>query len=460
MSLEKIYSREKNKFLFKIVFIVIIIIITLSFTSNILFTTTTTPTKTTITSTTPLPILPPSFDSEEKFLTYLPHDEFHHQRQALMNAIMLSYITNRTLIIPPILIYYVPRATTFYPLYNALNTVIKAKKYREEHCYKDDMNDGNDVNVYSTHSFCDNTIYSKYNDFTMLNWDQLFDFNELKKHVKIVNRGYDFSLESLKYNFNIGENDTYLLIENRTFELEFFDNNKSIRKINEDFKKKFFISDLLKVDKKLLHLSSLFSFDKIVLEKKENIKFRQFIHNKLMINDSKILNISEKIIKLLGGKGNYIGIHIRVRGGIFRVNEVSNVGLIYGKLMKYLLKSNLLKNSTNLLFNYSLKECLEYKLPTIYIATDTGEPRQRFSKFYNSIPCVFTLYDFSKVLQDFGNGKLTSDYDEDIELRSFYGPIIDLLVTSHGKTFFGTPKSAFSTAASELNNLYNGKNAI
>jgi hypothetical protein len=49
---------------------------------------------------------------------------------------------------------------------------------------------------------------------------------------------------------------------------------------------------------------------------------------------------------------------------------------------------------------------------------------------------------------------------QDIDLTKFYIPIIDLLISAHGKIFIGTRKSTFSKMANELNNLYNGKNAI
>src|SRR4051795_441294 len=40
--------------------------------------------------------------NNEKFLTYLPHSQFHNQLVELKNAFVLAYLTNRTLIIPPI----------------------------------------------------------------------------------------------------------------------------------------------------------------------------------------------------------------------------------------------------------------------------------------------------------------------------------------------------------------------
>jgi hypothetical protein len=125
--------------------------------------------------------------------------------------------------------------------------------------------------------------------------------------------------------------------------------------------------------------------------------------------------------------------------------------------MKHLLKLDLLKHSKKFL-NYNLKGCLKYNLPIIYIATDSFNPRNDFSKFYDNIPCIFTLFDFTKDLKNFG--KISSDFDEDIDLKKFYIPIIDLLVSAHGNFFIGTPKSTFSKMAIEVNNLYNGKNAI
>ncbi|GBB94011.1 hypothetical protein RclHR1_22720001 [Rhizophagus clarus] len=438
---------NRTKFLFKIIFIIIIIITILSFSTEILFI----PTSNNI--TTPITVLPPSFNSsEEKFLTYLPHSGFHNQHDAFINAIMLSYLTNRTLIMPPILTNYYPPWSTFHSLYNALNKSVIAKKYRKEHCYI--KNDGNGENI---DNFCDNNKYSKYDNFTMLNWDQLFDLSELKKHVKMVDRGYDFSLDNLISDFNVGENDTYLFIEDKRFEFEFFDNDNSTRQIHEDFEKKFLISDLIKIDKKLLHFASLFHINRIVLENQHNIEFRHLIHNTLIINNSKLLNIANGIIKKLGDKGNYIGLHIRIGDGIYIDEAEDNKILIFNELMNYLLESGLLRNSKKF-FKYNLKECVSHNLPIIYLATDANDPRKNLYKFYKNIPCVFTLMDFSKDLENFGN--IPSDFDEDTNLKSFYVPIVDLLVTAYGNFFIGTPKSTFSMAAVEINNLYHGKNAL
>ncbi|GES82089.1 CigA protein [Rhizophagus clarus] len=253
----------------------------------------------------------------------------------------------------------------------------------------------------------------------MINWEETFDLSELKQYVRIINRGYDFSLDNLKKNLNINDedDDIYLFIETEQYEYEFFDKEESKQGLGK-FKKKYFMSDLLKIEKKLLHFTSLFSHYKIVLEKDENKKFRQLIHNKLIINNINLLNITNKIAKKLGGKGNYFGLHIRVGDD----------------------------------------ECLKNNLPIIYIATDSDDPKNLFSKFYNNLPCIFTLFDFTKELDILDH--LSSDYDENVGLSNFYIPLIDLLITAHGKIFIGTEGSTFSRMAYEVHNLYNGENAM
>ena len=137
---------------------------------------------------------------EEKFISYLPHSGFHNQHGSLMNAIMLAYLTNRTLIVPPVLVYYFPPSYQFYHLYDNLKEILNIKSYRTNHCMKKSKND--DADDYIDGSYC-RKRYSKYDKFTMLNWDQIFDLSQVKKYVRIVNRGFDeFSLDLFQKKFH------------------------------------------------------------------------------------------------------------------------------------------------------------------------------------------------------------------------------------------------------------------
>ncbi|CAG8605103.1 10433_t:CDS:2 [Funneliformis caledonium] len=405
------------------------------------------------------PTTKPSLDSpscDERFLTYLPHSGFHNQHGSLMNAMLLSYITNRTLIIPPILIYYINPYKPYNTLYELLNKTVTIKKYRMTHC--------TNVTIENESSDDDDDLcseeYSEYDKFTMLDWEQLFDFSEIKKYIKIVHRGYDFSLDTLLEQFSTSKNETFFIVESQHYDFRYFDNDHSEEGL-ERFKKKIFTSDLLKIDKKLLHFHSLFSHYRIVLEQPKNIHFNHLIHSNFMINNLKLLNISNKIMQILGGKGFYFGLHVRVGDGSFQNRLNENLKFINDELKKFLKNNTIPSLDTSYLNSnekkkeystYSLQECLAHNLPIIYIATDAKKPIKTLKFLYDRFPCIFTLFDFNTDLKEFG--KTSSDFAPNIDLLKFYIPIIDYLIVSYGGVFIGTVNSTFSRMAYEVHDLY------
>ena len=404
-----------------------------------------------------------TFDNEEKYLTYLPHSGFHNQRVSFMNALMLSYLTNRTLIIPPILVYRYPYNDPVYELYDKINEIIKIKKYRKDHCKNNSMDD-NEKNS----TFCKEE-YSKDDKFTMINVDQVFDFSEIKKHVRTVNRGYEITLDSLLRNFNFSQNDTRFFIENsevHRYDIRIYDTDNSTEPLY-DYGTKLLLSDLLKIDKKLLHFGSLFNPTykkptndsklfynpyRIVLDRKENVKFHRFIRDNLMINNSKVLNVSDRIIHELGREGSYSGLHIRVGDEWYLSNKSITTNEKYDSLMKELQKMNIKIRRKKKFFSYNLKNCLKNNLTIVFISTDSNNPRKDFKIFYRNIPCVFTLFDFEKELKILDNS--FSDYDKNIDLKNFYTSLVDLLTAAYGKIFIGTERSTFSDMAYEIHRLH------
>ncbi|CAI2179328.1 5387_t:CDS:2 [Funneliformis geosporum] len=405
------------------------------------------------------PTTKPSLDSptyDEKFLTYLPHSGFHNQHGSLMNAMMLSYITNRTLILPPILIYHTIPYQPSDILYDSLNKTVTIKKYRMNHCTNVSAeNESSDVDD----DLCSQK-YSKYDKLTMLNWEHLLDFSEIKKYIKLVHRGYDFNFDTLLEQFSTSKSETFFIVESKHYKFRFFDNDHSEEGLDR-FKKKFFTSDLLKIDEKLLHFYSLFSHYKIVLEQPKNIHFYNIIHNTFMVNNPKLLNTSNEVMQKLGGKGSYFGLHVRVGEAKFRFQEKENLKFINDELKKFLKNNTIPYLDTSYLnkskkeeeyFAYSLQECLAHNLPVIYIATDSKNPFKELKLLYDKYLCIFTLFDFKTDLEDIG--KTSSDFDPNIDLLNFYIPLIDLLTVSYGGVFIGTIDSTFSRMAYELHDLY------
>src|SRR5581483_8200786 len=127
---------------------------------------------------------------DEKFLTYLPHSQFGNQLVELQNAIVLAYLTNRTLIVPSILRFKpggpkIPYSF-FYNLYSKLNSFTNIKKDRML-CYEELQHNTKHCSL----------KYSKYDGFEMINWEEIFDFSWIKNNVKIIHRGFDFSIKGL-----------------------------------------------------------------------------------------------------------------------------------------------------------------------------------------------------------------------------------------------------------------------
>src|SRR4051794_6074713 len=101
---------------------------------------------------------------EERYMTYLPHSGFHNQRNSFENAIFLSWVLNRTLIIPPILFAkksYIPHRP-FDMLYKMLNGNLT-----------------NSMNACKT-----NDVENEACKFTQLDWEELVDFKFIKKNVR------------------------------------------------------------------------------------------------------------------------------------------------------------------------------------------------------------------------------------------------------------------------------------
>ncbi|CAG8739337.1 14659_t:CDS:1, partial [Funneliformis mosseae] len=260
--------------------------------------------------------------------------------------------------------------------------------------------------------------------------------------------------------FSTSKNETFFIVESQHYGFRYFDNDHSEEGL-ERFKKKFFTSDLLKIDKKLLHFHSLFSHYRIVLEQPKNIHFNHLIHSNFMINNPKLLNISNKIMQILGGKGFYFGLHVRVGDGSFQNRLKENLKFINDELKKFLKNNTIPSLDTSYLNSnekkkeystYSLQECLAHNLPIIYIATDAKKPIKTLKFLYDRFPCIFTLIDFNTDLKKFG--KTSSNFAPNIDLLKFYIPIIDYLIVSYGGVFIGTVNSTFSRMAYEVHDLY------
>ncbi|KAF0521123.1 ciga protein [Gigaspora margarita] len=346
---------------------------------------------------------------QEKYLTYLPHSGFHNQRISLINAIFLAWFLNRTLIIPPPLLYK--------------NHALIPMRYFDR-LYKD----------LSKLKLCKNNSLKNFNEESYIgyDWEELMDFTFLKRNIKYFKRR-DFNFTQLIKSLHINnDNDVYNITDNQ---LQFYDSSVSIDEYWH-FTTRINLIDLSKRPEKLLHFGSLFSSYKIITRLPENENFRNKLNHTMLPNNPTILKIVNRIVDRIGGTDNYIGVHARIGKGFLNQNEtMQNLT----EVIQNDFKDIDVKNSN---------ACLQTK---IFLATDVPRNISSIQLFFQTFPCVYMLDDFDDLLEPLKSLKNPND---GMIMFEFLIPFVDLLVVSMGNKFYKTYSSTFSKYAQFLNQIW------
>ncbi|RGB37636.1 hypothetical protein C1646_780712 [Rhizophagus diaphanus] len=406
-----------------------------------------------------------NYDENEKFLTYLPHSQFHNQLIELKNAIVLAYLTNRTLIIPPIVHFTRNFSIPYAPLnrlYDRLNYYENIKRIRSLCKIKD-----------SKEGYC-SLDYIKHDSFIIINWEEIFDLNWIKNQIKIINRN-DFSIEGLykicnipinnvketiNDNFNellLNNENVFVLSQGKTaknrYYYRFFDtinNDNNYELIN--YESSYLINDLKKRKEKLIHTDSLFGSFRIDFKNENIIKWKSEMDRNFLISHPILLKVVNNIINELGGFGTFLGVHVRTGDSIFKENikntidliikNINNISQIPSQISSQIPSQMIdIPKSKNHFINY----CKSRNKRIIFIATDSSNPFMELSKIFFTFDCVFTLKDFVDLIEPLRDIYYT--FDKNIKMLDFFYPLIDLLIIANGMDVIGTPNSTFSEFA-------------
>ncbi|CAG8683998.1 8591_t:CDS:2, partial [Cetraspora pellucida] len=252
--------------------------------------------------------------------------------------------------------------------------------------------------------FCEKE-YQKYDPFSLMNWDTLFDFTFVRQHVRVISHGYNFDVQTIKKFLNFTTKEIYYFFEKGLYEVQYFDTDDTNLGMGYRYQKKYFISNLKSRPETLIHLGTTFGSRKIVLEQRKNIDLYYGLHANLKFGHMALDGCVKKIVEELGGRKSFISTHLRKEW----VDSPYNDSKEYPNVMK---------------------------------ASDSKDPKQDFQKIYSNFNyCVFTLSDFKKHLEPLRD--LYNDIDN-YSLYSFFICFVDLLVASNGGIFIGTLNSTFS----------------
>ncbi|KAK4704196.1 hypothetical protein P7C70_g2019, partial [Phenoliferia sp. Uapishka_3] len=315
--------------------------------------------------------VPTTVDPEARYLSYLPHSGFHNQRfvkfffvaplaelladhpsftirLALINALTIAKMTNRILLVPPITlgsaVAWVPPPLLQEHLEQAENS---------------DMAECRKLPLAERKEKCGLFWKSR-----RASWSWLLG-SSLSSRQPLISRPYHHrswfttALSLLPHEiFSIPDPDrrSYQLLDTDDPDPPSADNPYT-------YTENIYIEDLLGLSNyRLLEFGSLFGGTRLRLKKRENKKFYKETQKLMAYRDPMLEAMSEAVVERLGGRGNFVGLHLRLGG---RNDFVANSDAFYEEA----------EERTDLVFRTLCAE--EYGLPDLTISALLALNRRR-----------------------------------------------------------------------------------
>ncbi|KAI8990116.1 GDP-fucose protein O-fucosyltransferase-domain-containing protein [Pilobolus umbonatus] len=417
---------------------------------------------------------------DEHFITYLPHSGFHNQRIELENAFLLAHYLNRTLLLPPV---FLGNPAFPWQRYDKMyERLLLQTKRGLEYCSQ--LREGEPLP-----SECLN-----YSRWTSVPWTFFYDLGEMSQYVRIVFKD-DLSIAWMHDYLNINTTtDIYYFKDTSPFDYRIYDLPDSKTPLAR-FVNRIDISTLEAIEERVIQFGSLFGTYRVLAQTREHVDFLLFIRENMIFKNPTLMEVATRVVDRLGGVGQFIGVHLRVGDGLFKVKASINVDDIYHQLVdeytdltleevtqydphhdedrkeddayeirqlrgtqpmgnqdkpiqvnhpaEDILKTRLGPTQNNLKCGPMDGRNNRFAMTTVYIATDCPQPRTHplLRKIFRTFPCVFVLSDFKDELAELSRIEVR---DEQVKLESYLIPMIDAIISAHGHTFYGTNSSTFS----------------
>ncbi|KAJ3772965.1 hypothetical protein FB446DRAFT_734721 [Lentinula raphanica] len=396
----------------------------------------------------------------DKYLSYLPHSGFHNQRIALENALTLSRILNRTLLVPPVRLGSKPLR---YVNYDSLYSFVSLSgKENMTHCSKTALDVPLPFGCFD------------YFDYTLLSWDWLVDFTTIRARQPIISR-WNLTDAWLHDCLNISSTETYALKDTSRYQFRFVDDDFSTH--NAKYSENLNINTLAFIEEPLLQIGTLFGSSRLSLSIPQNRYIRSQARDSMVLTNTYLLRAAEIVSTALGS--SYLAVHVRLGDGQFKADAGTKARKVWWSLIRdelgvpltdaVALEQSLHKpitdpdHNNNVVqeqlgaSNYSLRcrrdhhtssALIPLNVP-LYIATDARAPATNsdLALFYHAFPCAFHLGDFLPHLHTLDH--LENLYDG-LRLKSFLIPFLDAMIVGKASHAIGTPGSTFSTYVTDV----------
>ncbi|EPS94669.1 hypothetical protein FOMPIDRAFT_1079469, partial [Fomitopsis schrenkii] len=263
-----------------------------------------------------------SADSPGRYLAYLPHSGFHNQRIAFENALVLSRLLNRTLLVPPVRLGIKP---VYYLPFDQLRDVLEnSTKVGLEHCKGLRLDGSQDIPPECM----------DYHDFTYVPWDWLVNLTDIKQEQRLL-PCWNTTDARLEQWLGVYGNDTVFFKDTTRNHFSFLDftpsSNLGVTALSRKYLESIQISALARRQEKLLFFGTLMGSSRLHLRDAGNYQLRARIREKMALTNPLLTALAEDVRAALGGQ--YLGAHVRLGDGLFRENGAENVRLTWWKLV-------------------------------------------------------------------------------------------------------------------------------
>ncbi|KAA1110657.1 hypothetical protein PGT21_028880 [Puccinia graminis f. sp. tritici] len=270
-----------------------------------------------------------------KFLTFSPHSGFHNQRIEIKNAFKIAKLLNRTLILPS------------FRLGNALgwgnSTSLSAALEQAETKY-DRLSECLNLlsKVHDSHIGGEKSDLLKEcrddSKWTSVQVDYMLDIKDLYKEVPIIDRT-DLREAWLWDTLKLERGEWLEVKDDFRYSYQIYESATTSSVAESKYEWRLNIADLADFsDTRLLSFGSLFGSERVILSSPEMEKFNQKIESNQFLNLPLLEKISDRIADRLGGRGNYIGLHLRVADAFFKVQAPQVIRETFDKICKEILK--------------------------------------------------------------------------------------------------------------------------
>lgn len=226
------------------------------------------------------------------------------------NAILLAWYLNRTLLLPKAL-FGKPFGWSLFDKLHLEHQLRDATQSPAQACI-----------VHDAEMERLNTECPEPGRYTMMRFDEIFDLDWAKQHVRIIARE-DMSYEWLQQNLSISragapnqDNGSYtdgdiLFFKDETrYNWRIFDTPQKSERLGK-YTAGLDIYQMRQFNEKLVHFGSLFGSGKMPIRHPENLEFLRKLQRSIVYRHPVVTQVADNLLQSLNGPGAFIGLHVR-----------------------------------------------------------------------------------------------------------------------------------------------------